>query len=182
MTGKRVLLIALWLACAVQAGAAQPWQGTVTRVSDGDTLWVRPAAGGKPVKVRIDGIDAPEICQAGGRAARKALAARVSGQRLGVRARGQDDYGRMIATLELDGEDIASWLVSQGHAWSYGFGRDGGPYAAQQALAQAAARGLFADRTALEPRLFRKRHGPCYPADGKAQQRGSASYMELRAD
>ncbi|MDP3310892.1 MAG: thermonuclease family protein, partial [Polaromonas sp.] len=74
MTGKPVLVAALWLACALQAGAAQPWQGTVTRVSDGDTLWVRPAAGGKPLKVRIDGIDAPEICQAGGRAARKALA------------------------------------------------------------------------------------------------------------
>jgi micrococcal nuclease len=159
-----VLITALWLACALQAGADQPWQGTVTRVSDGDTLWVRPVAGGKPVKVRINGIDAPEICQAGGRAARKALAARVLGRRLGVLARGQDDYGRTIAALALDGEDVAGWMVSQGHAWSYGFGRDGGPYAVQQARAQAASRGLFADRAALAPRLFRQRHGPCDPA------------------
>ena len=76
-------------------------------------------------------------------------------------ARGQDDYGRTIAALELDGEDVAGWMVSQGHAWAYGWGRDGGPYAARQAAAQAAARGLFADRTALEPRLFRWQHGPC---------------------
>lgn len=164
MSSWRVLSTALGLACALQAGAAQSWQGTVTRVSDGDTLWVRPLAGGKPVKVRINGIDAPEICQAGGRAARKALAARVSGRRLGVRARGQDDYGRTIAALEIDGEDLAAWMVSQGHAWSYGFGRDGGPYAVQQAHAQAASRGLFADRLALPPRLFRQRHGPCDPA------------------
>ncbi len=164
MTAQRALVSALWLACALQAGAAQLWQGTVTRVSDGDTLWLRPAAGGKPVKVRISGIDAPEICQPGGPAARKALAARVLGRQLGVRARGQDDYGRTIAALELDGEDLAAWMVSQGHAWSYGFGRDGGPYAAQQARAQAASRGLFADRAALAPRLFRKRHGPCDPA------------------
>lgn len=163
MSRRRVFVTALWLACALQAGAAQPWQGTVTRVSDGDTLWVRPAAGGKPVKVRIAGMDAPEICQAGGRAARKVLAARVQGRRLGVIARGQDDYGRTIAALELDGEDVAGWMVNQGHAWSYGLDRDGGPYAAQQAHAQAAARGLFADRAALAPRLFRKRHGPCDP-------------------
>lgn len=167
MSPLRVLMTVLWLACALQAGAAQPWQGTVTRVSDGDTLWVRPAAGGKPLKVRIDGIDAPEVCQAHGRVARKALAERVLGRRLGVLARGQDDYGRTIAALALDGEDVAGWMVSQGHAWSYGFGRDGGPYARQQALAQAAARGLFADRNALAPRLFRKRHGPCDPAAGR---------------
>lgn len=167
MSPPRALMTVLWLACALQAGAAQQWQGTVTRVSDGDTLWVRPAAGGKPLKVRIDGIDAPEICQDHGRAARKALAARVLGRRLGVLARGQDDYGRTIAVLALDGEDVAGWMVSQGHAWSYGFGRDGGPYARQQAQAQAAARGLFADLNAVAPRLFRKRHGPCDPAAGR---------------
>jgi endonuclease YncB( thermonuclease family) len=169
MTGRRVLVAALWLACALQAGAAQAWRGAVTRVSDGDTLWVRPAAGGKPVKVRIAGVDAPEICRAGGRAARKALAARVLGRQIELLARGQDDYGRTIAALALDGEDIAAWMVSQGHAWSYGFGRDGGPYAAQQRQAQAASRGLFADHAALAPRLFRKRHGPCDPAGAGSQ-------------
>ncbi|MDP3171414.1 MAG: thermonuclease family protein [Polaromonas sp.] len=167
MSARHVFVTALLLTCALQAGAVQAWRGTVTRVSDGDTLWVRPAAGGKPVKVRIDGIDAPEICQAGGRAARHALAGRVQGRRLEFFARGQDDYGRTVAALHLEGEDIAAWMVSQGHAWSYGFGRDGGTYAALQVSAQLAARGLFADRTALAPRLFRKRHGPCERADGR---------------
>jgi endonuclease YncB( thermonuclease family) len=163
MTGRRVLITALLLACALQAGAGQAWRGTVTRVSDGDTLWVRPEAGGKPVKIRIDGIDAPEICQAGGQAARAALAQRVRGHRLEVVARRMDDYGRTVAGLHLDGEDIAGWMVSQGHAWSSRFGREDASYAPQQQRAQAAGRGLFADRSALEPRLFRKRHGPCHP-------------------
>ena len=162
MSGRRALITALLLACALQAGAGQAWHGTVTRVSDGDTLWVRPAAGGKPVKVRIAGIDAPEICQAGGQAARAALAQRVRGRRLEVDARRQDDYGRIVAGLHLDGEDIAGWMVGQGHAWSSGFGREGGRYLAQQQRAQAAGHGLFADRSALEPRLFRRRHGPCH--------------------
>ena len=167
MNARLALIAALWVALTLPVSAGQAWQGTLTRVSDGDTLWVRPAGGGKPVKVRIDGIDAPEICQDGGRAARHALARRLQGRRLELLPRGQDDYGRVVAAVRVDGEDIAGWMVGQGHAWSYGFGRDRGPYAAQQAQAQAASRGVFADRNALPPRLFRRRHGSCYPAGGR---------------
>lgn len=161
MSILRILLTVLCLAASAQAVAAQVWRGTVTRVSDGDTLWVRPAAGGKPVKIRIDGMDAPEICQAGGQASRRALARRLQGRTLTLLAGRKDDYGRTLATLHDEGEDIAGWMVGQGHAWSYRFGRDAGPYAAQQALAKAASQGLFADQAALEPREFRRRHGPC---------------------
>ena len=43
----------------------------VTYMIDGDTLYVRPVEGGKTVSVRIDGIDAPEICQIGRQQARE---------------------------------------------------------------------------------------------------------------
>lgn len=165
MTGLRicvVLLVLWWDGGSAQASGG--WSGTATRIADGDTLWVRPALGGRPVKIRVHGIDAPEICQAGGPASRAALARRVAGRRLEVSPQRQDDYGRIVAVLHLEGEDLASWMVGQGHAWSYRFGRDGGPYAPQQARAQSAARGLFADPLAVEPRLFRKRHGSCDPA------------------
>ena len=163
MTGLRVCaaLLALWGGANAQASGE--WSGTATRIADGDTLWVRPAFGGRPVKIRVHGIDAPEICQAGGQASRAALAQRVAGRRLEVSPQRKDDYGRTLALIHLEGEDIASWMVDQGHAWSYRFGRDGGPYTAQQARAQAAARGLFADPLAVEPRLFRKHHGSCDP-------------------
>ncbi len=133
----------------------------VTYVTDGDTLWVRPAGGGKSIKVRIDGIDAPEICQAGGDAARMALASRVVGRTVVVSTRRQDDYGRQVATIELDGEDIAAWMVSQGHAWSYQVRRDGSRYRALQIQARAERRGLFAQPGALHPRVFRRQHGSC---------------------
>ena len=153
-----------WLGIAIVliAGGACPawaWHGKVTRVTDGDSLWVRPADGGQPVKLRIDGIDAPEICQSGGQAARKALAARLAGRTVWVQTQRQDDYGRALATVSLDGEDMAAWMVSQGHAWAYRQGA--GAYLALQVQAQAAGRGLFADRSALQPRIFRRQHGPC---------------------
>ena len=136
------------------------WQGKVIRIVDGDSLWVRPADGGAPVELRIDGIDAPEICQSGGQAARKALVARLAGQTVDVVTRRLDDYGRALASVFLDGQDMGEWMVSQGHAWAYRQGS--GAYLALQVRAQSAARGLFADRNALPPRVFRKQNGPCY--------------------
>lgn len=137
------------------------WQGVVTHVSDGDTLFVRPASGGQPVKIRIDGMDAPEICQSYGRASRKALQNRVMGQQVKVDTRRHDNYGRVLARISLQQADVGEWMVRQGHAWSYRFRRDAGPYAVEEAQAKTAQRGLFADALALPPREFRKRHGPC---------------------
>jgi len=155
----------VWLALLLLTGSANAvassWGGTVTHVTDGDSVWVQPDRGGKPVKVRLGGIDAPEICQPGGRASRAALAGRLAGRQVEVSPQRKDDYGRTVASLSLQGEDIGAWMVSRGQAWSYRFGRDGGPYVLQQAQARAAARGLFADRGAQEPRLFRRQHGPC---------------------
>lgn len=141
---------------------ASQWVGIVTHVSDGDTLWVRAAKAAEPVKIRLEGLDAPEICQAGGEASRLALEGLVMNQVVVVQGRRHDTYGRLLARLSVHGEDVGSTLVAQGHAWSYHFKRYGGPYAAQEAHAKSAHRGLFADRLAQEPRLFRKQHGGCH--------------------
>ena len=52
-------------------------------------------------------------------------------------------------------------MVLQGHAWASGYSHALAPYAAQEAAARAAGRGVFADPRAQEPRLLRKQHGPC---------------------
>ena len=150
--------------CGMAASAASdqtPWTGQVTWVSDGDTLWLRPRSGGEAVKVRILGIDAPEGCQAGGAAATAALLALVRRQPLVVFPTGHDDYGRLLARLERDHLDIGRQLVLTGQAWSYHFRGDPGPYAAEEAQARAARRGVFEDAQALPPREFRRQHGPC---------------------
>jgi endonuclease YncB( thermonuclease family) len=158
----RLGVLALALAAGQGMAAARPLEGTVVRVSDGDTLWLQPGTGGgKPVKLRLQGLDAPERCQPGGARAREALAARVLGRRVQVEAQAIDDYGRTVGTMRLDGEDIGGWLVLQGHAWSDGFRHGQARYAGQEAQARAARRGLFADASALDPRQFRKQHGPC---------------------
>jgi micrococcal nuclease len=156
------LLSAVLLASACGAAQAERFVAVVTHVTDGDTLWVREEGRDrKPVKLRLQGIDAPERCQAGGAEATAALTARVLHQRVEVDARATDDYQRRLVVLRQGGEDVGAWMVEQGHAWSYRHRRARGPYAAEEAEARHARRGLFADPQALEPRVFRKRHGPC---------------------
>ena len=161
MSGLRWLAV-LALSWATQAAAANRFEGVVTRVVDGDTVWVQTADGeGGRIKLRLQGIDAPERCQPWGAQATAALQARVLHQRVQVQTRAKDDYQRTLGNMTLNGEDLSAWMVDQGHAWSYHYRHSRGPYAAQEQQAQAARRGLFADPAAVEPRWFRRSHGPC---------------------
>ena len=158
----RFLLAALLLGGGMLPAVAASWSGHVTHVTDGDTLWVQPAQGGAARKIRLEGVDAPEICQTYGDTARAALAAHVQGRSVQVVGRRNDDYGRLLAHVHVQGEDVGAWLVAHGHAWSYGRNQhDAGPYAAQQEAARTQRRGLWQAR-AVSPRTFRRRHGPCH--------------------
>lgn len=143
------------------AGRAQPWQGRVTHVTDGDTLRVQPERGGPARTIRLDGIDAPEICQSHGQMARDRLAERVEGRQVRVLPRRTDDYGRLLARVEVHGQDVGRQMVREGHAWSYRYRTQAGPYAAVEARARAQRLGLWQGH-AERPRAFRQRHGPCH--------------------
>lgn len=162
MIFRYVMLAIILIANNVHATKA--FSGKVSYVTDGDTLWVQPDAGGPPRKLRIDGIDAPEICQSGGEIAREVLAQRALHQRVAVTVRRRDSYGRGLARIQLDGRDLGAQMVREGHAWSYRWRRNPGPYAVEETAARQARRGLFAVDLPELPRDFRKRHGSCHVA------------------
>lgn len=154
------------LLSVLSLAAPHTFTATVTSISDGDTLWVRPEAGvdgrkSKPIKVRLVGLDAPERCQAHGAEATDALSRWALQRRAEVRRRATDDHGRALGTLWIDGHDVGARLVREGHAWSARYRGYPGPYAREESEARAARRGLFADDAALPPREFRRMHGPC---------------------
>ncbi len=144
------------------SAAREVFVGRVSFVSDGDTLWVQPEAGGPSRKLRIDGIDAPEICQAGGLESRDALAAYALDRRVEVTVRRYDDYGRGLARLVLEKRDLGAKMVSTGRAWSYRWRSSLGPYSSEEVMARQAELGLFAGHQPELPRDFRKRHGSCH--------------------
>lgn len=167
LSGLRGVLLAAVLAgcAAVAAAAATPLlEGRVSRVTDGDSLWLEPVPPGAPVQLRLQGIDAPEICQAWGPQARAALSDWVLGRTVRVKTSGLDTHGRTLGTVYLDERNINQAMVEEGHAWSSRFKYDRGPYVAAERMARALSRGLNRDGAAIMPREFRQQHGPCHGA------------------
>jgi endonuclease YncB( thermonuclease family) len=125
-------------------------------IVDGDSLRIAGRS------IRLYGIDAPEWDQTCvdpggqawrcGRAASRALRERIGGQTVSCRPRALDRYGRTIAGCTLaDGSDLNAWMVREGWALASGFA---GTYAAEQAQAKAAKRGIW-DGTFMSPATWR---------------------------
>lgn len=152
-------LLVLCLATSAQAG--ETFFARVSHVVDGDTLWVRPDGAGKALALRIEGIDASEICQPGGAAARDYLVQLALQRRVMVELTQYDQWGRALATLTLDGLDLGGRMVRDGQAWSSRWRHEPGRYAGEEASARQARRGLFAAAAPESPREFRQRHGSC---------------------
>ncbi len=161
MAFRYLLLLVLFLTGSVQA--RETFVGQVSYVTDGDTLWVQPDSGGAARKLRMLGVDAPEICQSGGKAARDMLAQLALQRRVTVKVSYYDRYGRGLATVALDGQDLGARMVRAGQAWSYGWRGRPGLYAAEEAQARQSRSGVFAAAHPESPRTFRKRHGSCHP-------------------
>ena len=144
--------------------------GTVTRVSDGDTIWVEGTviwANGQPstpgavplkYKVRLDRIDAPESDQPFGEASKRHLKSIIAGRRVAVQYEREDKYGRLLGIVFLEGEDINLRMVKDGCAWHYRHFDDTPAYAAAEREARSAKRGLWADANAEPPHDFRRRN------------------------
>lgn len=158
----------LALACAAPAGAAPrnlpaPVQGVVIQVSDGDTVRFTPA-GQAPIVVRLANIDAPEICQAWGAEARRALSDLALNKPATLRPTGRDSHGRTVGVLVVEDLDVAQRLVEEGHAWSVRGRNDTGPLVKQERMAKALNRGLHVGGAAVKPADFRRTNGPCTSA------------------
>ncbi len=167
----RIFTVVLWLICAASwaAGASTTvLNGTVVRVTDGDSLWLEPVHAGPPVELRLQDIDAPEICQPWGPEAKRALQDLVLNKSVSVRVSGRDTHGRTLGTVYLDTLNVNKTLVQEGHAWSNRFKFDRGPYVADERMAKALSRGFNVDPAAVMPRDFRQLNGPCPHGAGAA--------------
>jgi len=132
-------------------------EGWVERVSDGDTVRLS-VVGRDSITVRLYGIDAPERDQPHGDTAAQALARKIDGARVTAVSVDTDQYGRLVATLFKDGNNINLQMVSEGHAWWYqSYARGEQALAAAERRARTDRRGLWADRNPTEPWVWRRR-------------------------
>lgn len=154
-----ILLISLALAVTVNAKTNQSeatWQGKVVGITDGDTVTVLTSTN-EQVKIRIYGIDCPEKKQAFGTKARAFLASLIFGQVVTVRPYNKDLYGRTIAKITYEGQDVGLTMIQYGYAWWYQqYAKKEIDYKKAQAKAQSQQLGLWQDANPVEPWKFRK--------------------------
>lgn len=115
------------------------------RVLDGDTI---DLAG---TRVRLEGIDAPEIGQTCvrhgggswpcGTAAAEALKRLIGGAQVTCSPQGLDTYGRVLGICRIGGRDIGDEMVRNGLAWA--FVKYSASYVNSEAEARLARRGVW---------------------------------------
>ena len=155
-------LCAATVVCLSAQAAAAPRsvQGMVSKVTDGDSLWLTPASA-SAIEVRLRDIDAPESCQPWGEQARAALTELALNKVATLQISGRDGYGRTLGVLMIDELNVGRTLVENGHAWSTRSRWDQGPLVKQEKMARALSRGLHGAPGAVQPVEFRRRHGKC---------------------
>ena len=148
-------MLAASFALSAPPKVVEEFVGRAVSVADGDTITV--LRGTEQVRVRLEGIDAPESRQAFGNRAKQSLASMVSDKEVTIRKTGTDRYGRTLGIVVVDGIDANAKLVENGLAWHYRqFNREE-RLARLEVAARQAKRGLWADPSPLPPWEFRAR-------------------------
>jgi endonuclease YncB( thermonuclease family) len=160
---RAVLLLSV-LALAPGAALAD-FTGRVVKVADGDTLTVlvdtNHRVGKKHVRVRLDGIDAPEWDQAYGKQSRRSLAQLCAAKDARVVARGKDHYGHTLGVVTCAGVEANGEQVRRGMAWAYKrYVPMGSALYEVEAYARLRRIGLWADPQPVAPWDWREAHPP----------------------
>ncbi len=160
-TTKKFLPIAIFalafitylLPCAFTNKTAKEQDSVCIHVSDGDTIKVKIK--GETVKVRLNGIDAPELKQRFGEKSQKYLSDLIFNKQVKVNGHSKDKYGRLLGTVYLNGENINLTMLKQGMAWDFKHYNAGTEYTKAEQEAKAKRRGLWADEAPIAPWVYR---------------------------
>jgi len=126
-------------------------------VHDGDTVTCIDEAN-HPQKIRLVGIDSPELNQPFGREASNALQQKLVGGRVRVDGNARDQHGRLLGTLWVDERNINRELVNDGWAWVFGGFNPEPDLLDAETAARKARRGLWSDPHAQTPSDWRRDH------------------------
>lgn len=155
-----VLMLMALLVC--NANAAPVLQGRVVGVSDGDSLTLLDAEK-RQYKIRLQGIDAPEIKQAYGQKSKESLSKMVHGKTIQVHAYKKDRFGRTVGQVMLGDIDICLEQVRRGLAWHFKdyqdeqSAEDRERYDRAEKQAREQGLGLWQDAAPVAPWVFRQK-------------------------
>lgn len=148
--------IALFLGMVASIGARPAraqMQCHVVEVHDADSIRCQDGT-----RLRLWGIDAPELDQPFGQEAAAEVRDVLLGEDLECHHMGFDRYYRILARCDHAGYDVGEWIVGAGLAWC--FERYSRAYCDTQAIAKRDRQGLWGAK-----------HNPTPPWEFRAQKR-----------
>lgn len=148
-----ILVILLLLPMAI---TAQVIKGRVVKIADGDTFTLLVDEH-EQIKVRLDGIDAPEKGQSYGTRAKEYLSNMIWGQPVTVYVKGKDRYGRSIGKVSTPTiKDVNLEMIKGGFAWQYRDYNKDKTYSAAEEQARSTRKGLWQEKNPMRPQDYRK--------------------------
>lgn len=124
-------------------------RGKVTAVGDGDSLTL--LVDKQEIKVRLEGIDAPELSQPFGKESKEILEFKALDKVANVFVAGKDQYGRCLGVLFVNDINVNQRLVMGGWAWHYKKFNDDRTLAALEIRARTFKSGLWAEADPMPP-------------------------------
>jgi micrococcal nuclease len=133
--------------------------GKVVGVAKGDSITV--LRNGKGERIRLNGIECPELRQAFGQRAKELTSSLAFGKTVTVKPVGRDKHGRTVAVVTLpDGRYLHFELIKAGLAWWFSRTSIDERLSDLQEEARLAKRGLWVDPNPIPPWEWRHRMEP----------------------
>lgn len=129
-------------------------EGYVERVSDGDSFVAR--IDGKKVRVRMYGIDAPELKQEHGKESKKYLENLILGKSVDLKVLYEDSYKRKVARVYYGKKEVNVEMLKSGNAWFYEYhAKKEKNYRRAYEEAKKEKKGIWGSKNPQNPREFR---------------------------
>jgi len=148
-----ILLVILSGTCVAQEKILSKQEGKVIGIIDGDTFDI--LVDGVTIRVRMNGIDAPEKKQDYYTQSKKALSDLSFGKTAIIVEHGHDRYRRLIADLFVNNQNINYKMVELGMAWHFKKYSSDVQLAELENLARERKKGLWTMQSPMAPWTFR---------------------------
>lgn len=183
---RRLLAVALALVMALHTAhkpsaaheVTHEVRGQIVKVTDGDTVTLLNERDIR-ITIRLAGIDAPELRMQYGQAAQAYLRDLVLNKVVIAKTHKKDRFGRIVATLWVNSEDVNLAMIHAGMAWHYKKYQTDQPkhltaiYDKSEQAARTAMQGLWRQQNPTPPWLWRKCRAPM---DGEIDHTNATQY------
>lgn len=130
--------------------------GKIIDISDGDTCTLLDN-NGKKHKIRLNGIDAPEIGQKYGKESKAFLEQKALNKFASIEVIDIDQYNRTLGVIIVDNVDINKAMLRNGYAWQYRFNNDA-EYSNLIKQAKQERLNIWSEQSPIDPYIWRKQN------------------------